>query len=704
MEHLISEEQNDPYNLQVKQALIQEYRKISYIIEAAEVRERYLEISPLTESMWLEWMEDLPSASLYERALKDFYCKYYLDPKVLSMYVINADKDQVYQIFQKTKEYCRDTDYWLGYITRLDSHDDIRSVYMELFSIPRPGLDKAWKVYELWEKSLEIKEKTKEIYLKAFADWILEEESYKSLLNSDRYSISQLKSYFQTIKNSQRTYVFEEILTKFPKNSEIWFDYIIYTLPEKSKVLNICKRSIRNCYWDTNLWSYLFISYEQLGKSIHSNRYTEKFFKAILNSFTEASDYTRLWKEYSQNVNRSGGDHLSVLIEGETWLKEYFPPQHLVLKAYRASITNDVNLFEEIVKEKGSSASVWEVYLKYLEEKKDKSIRQVYKRALEYTKDNPKLIAEKYIDWENRYGNIQDIIQCRLKAYKRLMNDVQPAVAKAEKFKMKPKQVATRYTGFISNLSLNLKEHQLEEIIGQVTKVKAVRIVRDRKGNSRGIAYCDFESEDNLLQAVNYFNKKEIYGNVINMDVSKPPEDHSNDAFTLFVNNLPFDITENEIFESLQIFGNVKSVRIIKSTDGKCKGYAYVEYFTEESVELACEKHQIVIKNRKVLLQKFVNEKDQKFILHVSNLPYTIEESEVLNLFKGAITVNIPKDKLGKSRGFGFVEFITEADAQEVLENENPTLEGRHLVIKRSYNKPSQKKPLSNSDFKQFLE
>ena len=76
MEHLLSEEQDNPYNLQVKLSLIQEYRKRNFFIEAGEVRERYLEISPLSESMWLEWIQDLPSISLYERAIKDFYCNF----------------------------------------------------------------------------------------------------------------------------------------------------------------------------------------------------------------------------------------------------------------------------------------------------------------------------------------------------------------------------------------------------------------------------------------------------------------------------------------------------------------------------------------------------------------------------------------------------------------------------------------------------
>ena len=431
--------------------------------------------------------------------------------------------------------------------------------------------------------------------------------------------------------------------------------------------------------------------------------YIEKFENAISSLFPEGNDYTRLWKEYSQSVNRRGGDHISILIQGEEWLKEFCSPQHLVLKAYRAQITNDTSLFEEIVKEHGSSSAVWEVYTKYLEERKDKNTRQAYRRGIEYTKNNPKILIEKYLEWENKHGDLNDIIQAKIKTQKRLMRDIDPIVVKNEKFKMKAKQVVTRFTAFINNIPANIKEHQLEEILRQMTKLKVVRIVRDRKGNSRGIAYCDFDTEEELIQAVNNLNGREIMGNIINIAISKPPEENQNELSTIFVNNLPFDITETELQESLQEFGSIKTIRLIKSSDGKCKGYAYTEFCNEKSAELAYNKEYLMIKNRRVLLQKFQNDKEQKFILHISNLPYTIQDSELLDLFPAAISAVIPKDNLGKSKGFGFLEFATEADAQEVLEKENPSLNGRHLVVKRSFKKAPEKKPLNNSDFKKFL-
>ena len=703
MQNLISLEQDDPYNLDIKLSLIKEYRKINYMIEAAEVRERYLEISPLTEEMWSEWIQDLPSSILYERALKDFYCKFYIDPTLLSSYLETVEPSRLHMIFASVKEFCRDTDVWLAYILRLDDNDVIRSMYRELFSIPRLYMDKAWKFYESWEVIDESKQQMQELYLKNFALWISEEENYISAQKSEDYSIEKLKSYFEAIKPTQRVYIFEEILLRFPKSWEIWMEYLTSMISDRAKARQIAKRSVRNCPSAPALWSLLFLCYEQSEKPIESNLYLEKFQTAITCAFPEGNDYTKLWREYSQNVNRRGGDYIYTLIQGEEWLQSSCPPQHLALKAYRAQITNDTSLFEEIVREHGSSASVWEVYIKYLEEKKDPRLRQVYLRGIEYTKDNPMLLINRYLEWENRFGSVQDIIQARIKTHKRISRDVEPAKVKTEKFKIKATKAATRYTAYISNVPVNIKEHQLEEIFKQVVRVKAVRIVRDRKGNSRGFAYCDFENEEDLINAVAVLQGKDIQGNHIGIAISKPPEDNPNENLTVFVNNLPFEINENELAESMQEFGNLKKIRIIKGTDGKCKGYAYAEFYNENSIEAACLKEHMQIKNRRVLLQRFNAEREQKFILHVTNLPYTIEESEVLELFPGAASVSIPKDKLGKSRGFGFIQFTTEADAVSVLEKENPCLNGRHLVVKRSFQKPPEKKPLNNTEFKKFL-
>ena len=59
--------------------------------------------------------------------------------------------------------------------------------------------------------------------------------------------------------------------------------------------------------------------------------------------------------------------------------------------------------------------------------------------------------------------------------------------------------------------------------------------------------------------------------------------------------------------------------------------------------------------------------------LYVGNLPFTAEEEQLQALFGGdgrqVTSVRILQDKMtGRSRGFGFVEMATEADAQKAID------------------------------------
>lgn len=75
MESLEQKEVDNPFDLEVKLLLIQHYRNRNAFVEAAQVKERYLEICPLPEDLWIEWLTDFHSQDLYSRALKDFPCK-----------------------------------------------------------------------------------------------------------------------------------------------------------------------------------------------------------------------------------------------------------------------------------------------------------------------------------------------------------------------------------------------------------------------------------------------------------------------------------------------------------------------------------------------------------------------------------------------------------------------------------------------------
>jgi len=89
--------------------------------------------------------------------------------------------------------------------------------------------------------------------------------------------------------------------------------------------------------------------------------------------------------------------------------------------------------------------------------------------------------------------------------------------------------------------------------------------------------------------------------------------------------------------------------------------------------------------------------------LFVGSLPFTTTEDTLGQLFAGVgqvQSVAIIKDKYtGKSRGFGFVEMVTDEDAKKAIEKlNNYNLEGRNIVVKEALPKPTYTNGRSGGD------
>ncbi len=79
--------------------------------------------------------------------------------------------------------------------------------------------------------------------------------------------------------------------------------------------------------------------------------------------------------------------------------------------------------------------------------------------------------------------------------------------------------------------------------------------------------------------------------------------------------------------------------------------------------------------------------------LFVAGLPFDVDDQELKEMFETYGTVNSAKvindRETGKSRGFGFVEFPTDADAEAAIKALNGgSLEGRELTVKVAEDKP----------------
>ncbi|KAK7035695.1 hypothetical protein R3P38DRAFT_2616113 [Favolaschia claudopus] len=137
----------------------------------------------------------------------------------------------------------------------------------------------------------------------------------------------------------------------------------------------------------------------------------------------------------------------------------------------------------------------------------------------------------------------------------------------------------------------------------------------------------------------------------------------------LYLGNIHFDATEEDIHELVLPFGEVDSVRLLRNPDGSHRGTGWV-VFADQSAADRCLVVGLDLFDRplRVEYSKANNLRGQppSRILYVGNLAPGDHEGHVRDVFEpfGAIQrVSVATSRRGEPRGFAHVEFLNEEDA-----------------------------------------
>ncbi|XP_023239058.1 probable RNA-binding protein 19 [Centruroides sculpturatus] len=186
-------------------------------------------------------------------------------------------------------------------------------------------------------------------------------------------------------------------------------------------------------------------------------------------------------------------------------------------------------------------------------------------------------------------------------------------------------------------------------------------------------------------------------------------DDEPEEGSTLFVKNINFQTTEEELREHFKKIGPIHSATIAKKKDLNhpgcllSMGYGFVQYKHKNSAQQALKQLQHSKLNDHALELKISNRatqpvtatrkkakegKQKSSKILVKNIPFQATTREIADLFRvfGELqTVRLPK-KLhgtGTHRGFGFVIFVTRKDAKRAFKalSNSTHIYGRRLVL-----------------------
>lgn len=192
----------------------------------------------------------------------------------------------------------------------------------------------------------------------------------------------------------------------------------------------------------------------------------------------------------------------------------------------------------------------------------------------------------------------------------------------------------------------------------------------------------------------------------------QPQRKSGDDCSELFVRNLPWKASEEDISDFFAKFGKVQNVKILYNRDtGKAKGIGFVDFVSREDAQNAIDNAADLEMDGRKLEVSFSNQKEQNNnrndnrrddrrdnrrdnrrensnaesnTIFVGNLDFKTSENTIRDFFDdcgGISDVRIAKTPEGKNKGFCHVEFESTEAAAKAMKKAGENIDGRDIRV-----------------------
>jgi len=515
---------------------------------------------------------------------------------------------------------------------------------------------------------------------------------------------------------------------------DMWTEYTSYldsTLKITSVVLPVHERAVRNCPWVSLLWQNYLRALERNNQD--DNKVKETLDTALGCGFSVSDDYLQLWHCYCDYMRRRvddwSEDAQQVKDLRETYktateyLQNYFgndgDPTNLLERSWARVEAFHINNISEcqrlwdnvILSNHGREAEYWLEYANILRSCRDiKKCRKVLQRGVQSASDNPEMAIQALLSFEREEGALEDwdaaFSRCRVQLLR--VNERRQKVAEKEVARAKAEEEAQE----------RRKQANAERKAAKKVEQKKAKIeMKKRKASDQGVSgdknqkskQIEEDSGEPAAKKPNIDKESNASSTThpatLTGEPGKISHDSEKDPNTVFVSNLLFSIDEERLKETFLPLGEITDVRLVKNQMGKSKGFAYVEFKNQSSVQAALSMDRTKLDGRPMFISpsvdktknptqfKFPTSLDKKTVF-VSNLPFNVKESEVENLFKEHGKVNqvrLVTNRAGKPKGFGYIEYEQESGASAAIVALDGSLLGDRQISVALSNPPSRK-------------
>uniref|UniRef100_A0A1I7UCY1 RRM domain-containing protein n=1 Tax=Caenorhabditis tropicalis TaxID=1561998 RepID=A0A1I7UCY1_9PELO len=707
--------------------LLTALRKNGDFDELNDKRKEFVQWAPLNPLNWKHWIEDIqkrkpePSVEevekLFERAVFDendvtiWFCRKTCEKALTAIGNRYDSGGHIWLLYLQ---------YEMRQLTKSRNMPDfeklaeqVAHLFQRALRVPTDQLEEVFCLAEQFCADFNMASQIDE-FRKHYNSSMKQKEQlskFQTLIDDPETKREGLKQYFDfEMKSgvpSRAQMAHERMVSELEDDESVWSAYGAWTDTElkwPQVSVEVYERALRHCPYSFVLHQQILLALERARKP---NEVIDQLWERAKNNVIDSADEGRsLYRTYAFLLRRrivlSGSNDYSqmaeIFDEGAAKLKEWFSmawdptAEYRQMQAYfYASLMHDMEKCRKIWNDIlasgfGRFAGKWLDAVRLERQFGDnENARKFLSKALNSVSDNVNEIYVYYVQFEREEGTLAELDQVLAKVNSQIAHRAsRPQKKIPEKVIPAKKEV---------------KENQKRNSGGE----PIVKKVKSEDGGFKA------PLPPSILKKSSPSSGSTSTPSTVSFATSKASPG-TEDARTIFVSNLDFTTTEDDIRQAIE---GVSSIRFARKahTDQTHRGFAYVVMENEEKTEAALQKDRVPVKGRPMFISANDPEKRvgfkfatglEKSKIFVRNVHFQATEDELRNLFSkfGMVTsVRRVTHRDGKPKGVAFIDFDSEASAQKaVASGDKLMLRDRELEVAIS-NPPAKKEKHGKSGF-----
>lgn len=248
---------------------------------------------------------------------------------------------------------------------------------------------------------------------------------------------------------------------------------------------------------------------------------------------------------------------------------------------------------------------------------------------------------------------------------------------------------------FVAGVSWATTDASFKNFFAKFGEVTDTQVMREPSGRSRGFGFVTFADEEVknkvLTQQLQLDGRKlDIKPAVSKEEIKQQTGDSMADTKKIWVAGLSYETSDDTLFNYFATFGSIEKASTMKDKEtGKSRGFGFICFASQEVTDEVLAKTGLELDGRKLEVKPAVargatvNATPKKCYVAGLNEETSDETFKAHFSQFGTLTeCSIQKGRDGKSRGFGFVTYESEASAAKAISQAEHVLDGKSVDCK----------------------